>query len=412
MPGRPDVVDRVLAFNAGREPERLRLKYQGMRESASRFFRGTCHLFYEDWPKRSPLDRGPAAWISGDLHLENFGTYKGDDRITYFDLNDFDEAVLAPCTWEVTRLVTSLFVAAASYGLRRPQAVGLGRSVLDAYAEALGRGKARRVERLVAQGLVRELLDQLLRRSRAALLARRTERRGGRVRLRLGRRALPATAAQGAAVTTALRRFARVERDPKFYRVLDVARRVAGTASLGLPRYVVLVEGKGGPAGYYLLDLKATRPSALAPRSPCRQPRWSNDGERIVTLQDRMQAVAPALLRVVPVARHLHVLRELQPSEDRVALGRRTGRRELETLMRTLGEATAWSTLRSSGRQGSATADELVEFAGQPGWRVEVLRYAQHYARQVHADWLAFRAAAHIGRVPLGGGAPPPSDED
>ena len=387
-----DIVERIIRFNAGREPERLQLKYEALRSSAFRFLRGTCHLFYEDWPRRSSLAAAPRTWISGDLHFENFGSYLGDDRIIYFDINDFDEAVLAPCPWELARFATSVLVAAGDYGIGRRQAIDLCRSFLDGYTESLAHGKARRVEPLVAEGMVRELLDALLRRTRAELLDRRTERHGGRRRLRLGKRALPATAAQRRAVTALLRRYARGEERPGFYRVLDVARRVAGTGSLGVQRFVVLVEGKGSPDGNYLLDLKEVRPSALDPYVPCRQPRWPNDAERVVTIQDRMQAVAPALLHAVLLDRRPYILRELQPTEDRLSLdqaGAKVGR--LERVMRTMGCATAWSELRSAGRQGSAVADELIAFAGRTSWQADVLKYAQVYAKQVTADWQAFR---------------------
>ena len=193
MPRSHDVVERILRFNADREPERLALKYQAIATGPFRFLRGTCHLFYDDWPARSALSAAPRAWVSGDLHLENFGSYKGDDRIIYFDINDFDEAALAPCTFELARFVTSVLLAAQDLGVGRHAAADLSRGFLDAYGEALARGKARRVERLVADGLVRELLDELLRRTRKELLEKRTERRGGRRRLRLGKRALPAT---------------------------------------------------------------------------------------------------------------------------------------------------------------------------------------------------------------------------
>ena len=69
-----------------------------MRKSAFAFLRATCHLFYEDLPKSPLLRKVPPVWACGDLHLENFGSYKGDNRLVYFDLNDFDEALLAPCT--------------------------------------------------------------------------------------------------------------------------------------------------------------------------------------------------------------------------------------------------------------------------------------------------------------------------
>ena len=61
------------------------------------FFRGTAHLFYEDLVNtEAALPGQPLTWVCGDLHIENFGSYKGDNRLVYFDINDFDEANLAP----------------------------------------------------------------------------------------------------------------------------------------------------------------------------------------------------------------------------------------------------------------------------------------------------------------------------
>jgi uncharacterized protein (DUF2252 family) len=399
-----DVVERIVRFNAGREPERLHIKYEALRSGPFRFFRGTCHLFCEDWPRRSPLNRAPRTWISGDLHLENFGSYKGDDRIIYFDINDFDEAVLAPCTWELARFATSVLLATHEFGISGSKAADLCRRFVDACAESLARGKARRVERLVAEGMVRDLLDQLLRRSRRELLDRRTERRGGRRQLKLGKRALPASPGQREAVAGLLKRYAQGQEDPDFFRVLDVARRVAGTGSLGVQRFVVLVEGKGSPDDNYLLDLKEARPSALAPYVPRRQPRWRNEAERVVTIQDRMQVVAPALLHAVTLEKKGFILRELQPTEDRLDLEECRGNwGKLDDVMQTMGNVVAWSQLRSAGRQGSAIADDLVAFAGTSGWQTEVLRFARSYAKRVTADWQEFRKAYQGGNVPQPG---------
>ena len=49
-----------------------------MRENQFRFFRGTCHLFYEDMAEADDLPNSPLAWICGDLHLENFGSFPID----------------------------------------------------------------------------------------------------------------------------------------------------------------------------------------------------------------------------------------------------------------------------------------------------------------------------------------------
>ena len=97
-----NILSRIQNFNQGRLPDILQLKYAAMAENAFRFYRGTCHLFYEDLCKVTDFPASPATWICGDMHIENFGSYKGDNRLVYFDLNDFDEAILAPCLWEIS----------------------------------------------------------------------------------------------------------------------------------------------------------------------------------------------------------------------------------------------------------------------------------------------------------------------
>jgi hypothetical protein len=151
------VVQRIERYNAGREPERLARKYEAMRKNAFAFMRGTCHLFHEDWRDNPVLDRTPAAWLSGDLHLENFGSYKGDNRLAYFDLNDFDEATLAPCARDLARFLTSVLVASRSLKLQEREAIALAKAFLTAYGAAVQEGKARWGERQTADGMVRAL---------------------------------------------------------------------------------------------------------------------------------------------------------------------------------------------------------------------------------------------------------------
>lgn len=69
-----DIVKEIASFKAGREPERLAMKYPLMRTSPFVFLRGTCHLFYQRLPHGSVLEAAPPAWICGDMHLENFGS--------------------------------------------------------------------------------------------------------------------------------------------------------------------------------------------------------------------------------------------------------------------------------------------------------------------------------------------------
>ena len=389
------VAARIAAFNAGRDPERLALKYRALADNPFSFLRGTCHLFYDDLPAEGPLNAAPAAWICGDLHLENFGCYKGENRLAYFDLNDFDEAILAPAHWELSRFLVSVLVAAEALQVQPSDATALCEVFLEAYAAALVDGKARWVERATATGMVHDLLRGVKERSRAAFLDSRTDIKGGKRRLRLdGKKALVADEADRDKVTAFMASFAQTQRAPEFFKVLDVARRIAGTGSLGVERYVILVRGRGGADGQFLLDLKHAPGSALAPHVRIPQPIWPSEAERVVSVQRRVQAISPAFLSAVHIGDRSYVLKELLPSQDRLVLERWNGKlRRLEGVMRTMGEVVAWGQLRASGRQGAATADAWIAFGREARtWRAPLLADAQAYARQVVADWQLFAA--------------------
>lgn len=364
-----------------------------MRASAFAFFRATAHLFWEDLGSREgALPDSPLVWACGDLHFENFGSFQGDNGLSYFDLNDFDEAALAPAIWEVSRFVTGAYVAAPSLGLSRPEANELVATFLDAYRAALSDGKARWIERATATGMVRTLLRRVTNQTRAMLINARTSVRKGKRRILIdGRRALVVTDAQRTRVTRQLDKFAESQPDPNFFKVLDVARRVAGLGSLGLERYIVLVRGDGGRDGNALLDAKEAAPSCLASSERLRQPAWRSEADRVVTIQRHMQAIAPALLHARSIGRGGFILRELQPTNDRLSLKDARGHpHHLRSAAKSMGRLTAWAQLRSSGRKGSALADDLVAFADASGWKQSIIEYGRSYQAQVRRDYKEF----------------------
>lgn len=393
-----NIAARIDDFNRGRNPELLRRKYKALRSDPFRFMRGTCHLFYEDWPSDTPLNAAPPAWSCGDLHLENFGCYKGDKRTVYFDINDFGDSILAPCTWDITRLLTSVLVSADAGLLRLSphHALTLCSVCLDAYGSELMKGYPRMVDRGDAVGLIKSMLKKLKHRDRGDFIDKKTTIKKGRRRLKIDdvhMMAMPEE--ERARVESSFKSWAATQQHPRFYKLLDMAYRIAGTGSLGLARYALLVEGRGSPDENFLLDVKLARPSALENYVKQPQPSWSNAAERTVAIQQRMQGVPPALLQVIKLAGKPFVLRELQPTKDRISLKKcRRKHRRLERVIETMGRVTAWDQLRSSGRQGSASADALIEFATTPGWKEEVLDYARFYAAKVEADYLEFCASA------------------
>jgi uncharacterized protein (DUF2252 family) len=385
------VLERIQRFNQNRDPELVARKYEKMQEDTSAFFRGTCHLFYEDWPTETVLNTAPLTWICGDLHLENFGTYKGDDRLTYFDINDFDESALAPCTWELARFLTSVWVAAQSLDLDEASAVALCDRFLQTYTLALATGQARTVEPETATGMVKDLLERLKKRDRKTFLDERTQLKKGKRTLTLDdkHRAIPA--GERSRLMDFLEQWRLQQPNPEFFKVLDLTQRISGVGSLGIRRYALLVEGKGSPHQNYLLDLKAQPGSSLTNVLKWAQPAWENPAQRVASVQQRMQGMSPALLDWFAFDGQFYLLKELQPTSDKLDLNTTKGKLgRLEKVITTMGHLIAWGQLRSSGRQGSAIADELITFAQDPHWHQPLLDYAQTYSKTVSQNYKHF----------------------
>jgi uncharacterized protein (DUF2252 family) len=157
---RRSVVARIEEHNRRREPERLLIKYKKMGVSPFAFFRGTCHLFCEDWPADHRLNEAPEGWVCGDLHLENFGAYQGRYGTRRFDIGDFDEAARAPVTCDLARFVCGLLVGAQDSRMDDRIAVKLAKRFLAAYAATLAAGHMGAIG-VKAGGLIGDLLAEM-----------------------------------------------------------------------------------------------------------------------------------------------------------------------------------------------------------------------------------------------------------
>lgn len=387
-----DVRLLIQDFNKNRNPEILPRKYVALRKNAFTFFRGTCHLFYHDLPADFIHSSAPSVWICGDLHLENFGTYKGDDRQIYFGISDFDEGGLAPCTWDTTRLVTSIFVAANSLGLDSSAARTLADSYLTSYATALATGRIRSIVADNAHGIVEDLLIGLQQRKRINLLDERTELIKDRRQLRFDReKVLKIDKQLYQQIAQVIHDWAETQANPDFFEVLDIGFRLAGTGSLGLDRYLILVKGKGSPDRNYLLDFKQQPVSALQPYLPKIQPQWANQATRVMRIQQLVQSAPPALLAAIEFDPSSYFFRELQPTQDKIDLkANRFSLAKLDRLVTTMALVTASAHLHGSGKSGAAIADELMAFGAHSDWQEQLLSYASEYAKQVQQDYQNF----------------------
>ncbi len=383
-----NVPHRILKFNKDRNPQMVVLKYAAMRENVFRFYRGTAHLFFEDLPKRISISDSTRVWVSGDLHLENFGTYKSSNRQIYFDINDFDEAALAPCTWELARVMTAIYVAGAGLGFKEKDCSTVSRIFLESFIRNLSIGKATMTERETAKGIVKNLFEKLQSRKRKEFLEERVVRSNGKFKLRIdGVKTMRLNAKKKNELIRFFRK-KKITRDDKSFQVVDVAHRIVGTGSLGIERYVLLACEEKDSGKLHLFDLKEALPSSVKPPRHIEQPKWKDEASRITQIQHRMQSVSPASLSALRIGKKSFVLKALQPSNDRVNLESCRGKiNKLADLATTLGEVTASSYLRSSGRQGSSIADELISFAAETSWKKGLMEFARQYSKQVAEDY-------------------------
>jgi len=391
------ITEQIKQANLGRNPQLLEHKYERMSEGLFLFFRATSSVFFHDFSQHFSTVDPSLVWGCGDLHLQNFGTYKAENRLVYFDINDFDDAALLPATWELARMLTSIYLAGEELDLEPEENDQLAHVFLESYTRTLASGKPIDIERRTAKGMLAEFFDQLERRRRKDFIKERTVKVEGERKLNLENgKVLPISPQKRSEVETLLTNWLHQHPNPFFSRICDIGVRLTGTASLGVERYVILVENT--KEKHYLLDLKEARHSALALLLPTPQPTWPTEAARIVGIQSRVNNVLPTLLCEIVGENKSFVLKELQPEQDKLDFHLWDGEIEtLEDLIRNTAIIVASGHLRSAGRQGSSIADELISFAQQTQWKQDLVDFCREYPNKVHQDYFAFCEAYEEG---------------
>src|SRR6201994_3111585 len=375
---------RLTEFNKDLLTDKVSLKYEAMAENAFRFFRGTCHLFYEDLAAAEPLPLSPLAWICGDLHIENFGSYKGDNKLVYFDLNDFDEALLAPASYETVRMVTSIFIAFDNLGFEEEKALKMAQLFLKTYSATLAKGKAISIEPRTAKGIVCDFLTRATKSTYKDLLKKRTVSKKKSIMLSLeDERHFKLDRPLRKELKAHMTEWIKTSSDgPYNYKVISAVFRLAGTGSIGVKRYLFLLKSTNTRNHYLLLDMKQARTSSLQPYVPVQQLQWDMEAARVIGVQQRMQNVSASLLSTTVFRGEPFILQELQPVKDSIKFKQLKDYRDMFQVIDDMAALTASAQLRCSGMQGSGTIDDLMAFGTDQGWQEAVIAYAQQYARR------------------------------
>lgn len=389
---------RLLNFNKGRIPELLPTKFSFMRENLFRFYRGSVPVFFEDLALSKALNKAPLAWICGDLHLENFGSYKGNNGLVYFDINDFDEAVLAPASWEPVRLVTSIFIAFESLKIGRDKAMHMAKLFLKSYATTLQNGKPGFVEAQTATGIICDFLNKVAKRKQKTILQKRTVR--NKKLSKKHPKHLPLSKELQEKLTVHIEEWLKKDSNsPYNYSVVDAVFRIAGTSSIGLHRYAILLKSSNDQGDkFLLLDMKQSIWPSLAPFIRTKQPKWEHNAERIFFSQTLLQNNQPSLLSTTQFNGEAYVIQEMQPVKDNIKFSLIKNRyRDMCHVIDTMGMLTASAQLRSAGRKGSANAEALIEYGQNKSLQEEILKYALAYVPVVKKQFADFKSDHRAG---------------
>ena len=113
-------------------------KHRRMAEAVFPFLRATFFRWIQTYPALCPdLASAPVVLSVGDLHVENFGTWRDADSRLVWGINDFDEAYNLPYTNDLVRLAASACLAIGEKRLKHEPACV---SILAGYRQGLESG--------------------------------------------------------------------------------------------------------------------------------------------------------------------------------------------------------------------------------------------------------------------------------
>src|SRR6266576_3057782 len=115
----------------------LELKHHAMSAGIFPFLRATFYRWAARWRALvGDVAAAPTVLAVGDLHVENFGTWRDAEGRLVWGVNDFDEAWPLPYTNDLVRLATSALVAREYHDLKIDGKEAVG-AILDGYRDKL-----------------------------------------------------------------------------------------------------------------------------------------------------------------------------------------------------------------------------------------------------------------------------------
>jgi uncharacterized protein (DUF2252 family) len=401
------------ASTHGRVPALVALKNQLMAASPFGYFRGAMPVMAYDLSLTG--NTGIRSQLCGDAHVRNLGAFAAPDGRLVFDINDFDETIVAPFEWDVKRMATSLVLAGRAAGARNldcREAAGLFleryRTMMATFARMPVLEVARyQVHRLQNVSAVEGILRMAERATPMHTLLTLTEVKGEAAAAKEGVKkaakkkmahrpqrvfkTIPPTLTRvkgevAERVVGSLTKYAESLQPERRhflaqYRPVDVAFKVVGTGSVGLRDYCVLMEGNGAKDPLFL-QIKEEVESGYASYVAAKgRDVKRHQGQRVVEGERAMQLQSDPFLGWTTMEGRDYLVRQLNDHKASIQLENLKAAGLLEYAA-VCGEILA---------RGHARAGDSSMIAGYLGTSTRfdeaVGTFAEAYANQTEVDW-------------------------
>jgi len=401
---RAHIEGAILADHASvmaQNPDGAKAKLEKLMLSPFIFFRGTAGLFYRD--VASTDQNLPKVLISGDVHPENFGVLTRPDGKLMFGLTDFDEATMAPFSWDIKRGATGFALAARAREFSPDDETKIVKKFVEGYLDALkgfsenANENSHVFDADNSPKVIRDLLEGAAGADRREFLKERVDLSEGKF---LHTDEIEPISARVPDFQSAVDAYVRRqgERKPQHFEVKDVARKTgSGTASVGLERYYVLIEGPSrNKKDDVILELKQENPSVAASYVPRNPLQFQIEAARVVAAKTVQAGDADPYFGYTELDGKSFLVRERSPFKarlDLLAVDEKDMARYAEVCGAALAQAHARSD-KGSGFSGAKAKDIEKKILASIGdsFKDDVAGFADEMATRVELDHGMFRS--------------------
>ncbi|WP_046212683.1 DUF2252 domain-containing protein [Paenibacillus wulumuqiensis] len=411
------VLDEFDANIMNLSPHKRAEKYSKMSQTAFSFFRGSAYLFYFDatrhyFPYHTPAER--PTWIQGDLHFENFGAFRNESGDIVYDVNDFDEGYVGSYLYDILRMSVSIALVCRQLGYDTQQQLNMLEHYILSYYKQIrcyAEGKENPAKFIMdegnAKGPVRKLLRKLEKRRQGHFLEKVTAvMQSDRVFLENSELVIP-SAREQELLEQSWESYQQTllccEDDVNHYKIKDIAiKHGSGTASIGLDRYYVLIEGGATQEGEddLILEVKEVRAPVPAYFLPYTESFWNtfgHQGKRVTTTQQAMHHKADPYLGYLTLDERDFYVRERSPYKKRLKLENIQSTDDMQKILSTMAKLTAKMHSRADQdvSEGILPYHSEREINKAMGSKPEpfvhhISRWAYAYTDQVERDYQLF----------------------